>query len=296
MFKHGGVVSKTTRLKNAINIITKNKNALSRASNTKLVNILNKTGAPTGQKKIKKKGQKAKLIALLSFFQNKNNRIIGLINQLQATQQRKQFNDNKNVSDFIDMLELIKKANIPLFTPQNKKTETPSGKSIFNTLISKNVLTKNNLTRLSEQNRKLLNNYMGSITNAELINQSKRAKFYILQRALYNNEHFNRKPETPVTTPRIENTIYTPGTQRRRNTMYEGLNAQAKNMRKELEELQKHKVQTPRQKMPPKGPVRRLPPLPNPPKLPSPPKTATRQSPNNNNKKWANLLGPTHAR
>ena len=119
--KSGGVVPRSTRLKNAINIINFKKKALERASNIQYANVRNKHGEIIG-KTIKRIGQKGRLYTLLENFEKENIRIPKLINEL-IKNRKPVFDNNKNVNTFIEMLQKIKKApNVPLFTPTKSRT------------------------------------------------------------------------------------------------------------------------------------------------------------------------------
>ncbi len=72
--KKGGIASRATRLKNAINIIDSEKyNNLEKASNDTYEKIKNKKGTIVGKKLIE--GQRSRLIKLLQVFKSENNRI-----------------------------------------------------------------------------------------------------------------------------------------------------------------------------------------------------------------------------
>jgi serine/threonine protein kinase len=130
--KKGGIASRATRLKNAINIINSGRNSLNLASNTIIVPKRNKRGIPTGT--TKKIGQKEVLIDLLRHFQNDNDRIQSIINYMSLPRQRQVKMIDKDVQNFIHMLRGIKNAkNIPAITPTSvKRTQLHNGSTAPN--------------------------------------------------------------------------------------------------------------------------------------------------------------------
>ena len=116
--KKGGIASRATRLKDAINIISNEKWSLREASNN------------TSKKGITIKGQKSIIKNLLETFKNENARIANLMPLLRAGQVKT--NSNK-VRNFILMLRGIRNnKNIPLFTPTT--TQTQQIRKLYNTL------------------------------------------------------------------------------------------------------------------------------------------------------------------
>ena len=270
--KRGGVVSKATRLQNAMKIINSKQEALNLAGKNKIILKKNKKG--TILKMTRLNGQRETLRKLLLSFKggNENERILKFVTRLNKKKNIE--NKNKNVKTFIDMLQLIKNAkNIPLFTPttlQKQKIEkiytVSKGKQLFNQLISKNILEKTNITKLSNENRKLVENYTSSIMNIN-VNEKNRNKFFSIQQALFNTNHYFNQTQTPTSINKaLEN---------------------ARIMRENLES-RLQKVPTPPKSLN-KPLKRKLTPLKSPPMIP-------KRTPFNNNNKWRNLLGERHVR
>jgi len=99
--KHGGIVSRANRIKNAINIIASHQTnqSIKTSSDPLLHASNNKNGKP---------GQSGYLISLLEQFKNNNKRIPGFINRIKLRKVRNIYKPDPNVDQFIFMLEELK--------------------------------------------------------------------------------------------------------------------------------------------------------------------------------------------
>ena len=140
----GGIASRATRLKNAINIIYNKGGDLQLASNT----LINK-GV------VKRVGQRGKLRGLLTYFEKENDRIPEIIKLLNLERNEIIKTNDRDVQQFISILQGIQKAGgtIPSISPTNEQKNN-FGK-LYNTLTTKSNRMKGYKTNIEKMKASL---------------------------------------------------------------------------------------------------------------------------------------------